>query len=57
MVELNQKFSALKEEIYAWKKLETELEDLRELAQDVSAFHNLDAEAELTAMLSEQVAD
>jgi hypothetical protein len=27
-----------------------------ELAQDVSAFHNLDAEAELTAMLSEQVA-
>jgi hypothetical protein len=27
-----------------------------ELAQDVSAFHNIDAEAELTAMLSEQVA-
>jgi hypothetical protein len=26
------------------------------LAQDVSAFHNIDAEAELTAMLSEQVA-
>jgi hypothetical protein len=28
-----------------------------ELAQDVSAFHNIDAEAELTAMLSEQVAE
>ena len=27
-----------------------------ELAQDVSAFHNIDAEAELTALLSEQVA-
>lgn len=27
-----------------------------ELAQDVSAFHNIDAEAELTAILSEQVA-
>lgn len=27
-----------------------------ELAQDVSAFHNIDAEAELTGMLSEQVA-
>ena len=27
-----------------------------ELAQDVSAFHNLDAEAELTAILSEQIA-
>jgi hypothetical protein len=27
-----------------------------ELAQDVSAFHNIDAEAELTAMLSEQIA-
>jgi len=27
-----------------------------EMAQDVSAFHNIDAEAELTAMLSEQVA-
>jgi hypothetical protein len=27
-----------------------------ELAQDVSAFHNLDAEAELTALLSEQMA-
>jgi hypothetical protein len=27
-----------------------------ELAQDVSAFHNIDAEAELTSMLSEQVA-
>jgi hypothetical protein len=27
-----------------------------ELAQDVSAFHSIDAEAELTAMLSEQVA-
>jgi hypothetical protein len=27
-----------------------------ELAQDVNAFHNIDAEAELTAMLSEQVA-
>ena len=27
-----------------------------ELAQDVAAFHNIDAEAELTAMLSEQVA-
>lgn len=27
-----------------------------ELAQDVSVFHNIDAEAELTAMLSEQVA-
>ncbi len=27
-----------------------------ELAQDVSAFHNINAEAELTAMLSEQVA-
>jgi len=27
-----------------------------ELAQDVSAFHNLDAEAELTALLSEQIA-
>jgi hypothetical protein len=28
-----------------------------ELAQDVSAFHNIDAEAELTAMLSEQAAE
>ena len=27
-----------------------------ELAQDVSAFHNIDAEAELTALLSEQIA-
>ena len=27
-----------------------------ELAQDVSAFHNIDAEAELTAILSEQIA-
>ena len=27
-----------------------------ELAQDVAAFHNIDAEAELTALLSEQVA-
>ena len=27
-----------------------------ELAQDVSAFHNIDAEAELTALLSEEVA-
>jgi hypothetical protein len=27
-----------------------------EMAQDVSAFHNIDAEAELTALLSEQVA-
>jgi hypothetical protein len=27
-----------------------------ELAQDVSAFHNIDAEAELTALLSEQMA-
>jgi hypothetical protein len=27
-----------------------------DLAQDVSAFHNIDAEAELTALLSEQVA-
>lgn len=27
-----------------------------ELAQDVNAFHNIDAEAELTAMLSEQIA-
>jgi len=27
-----------------------------ELAQDVAAFHNIDAEAELTAMLSEQIA-
>ena len=28
-----------------------------ELAQDVSAFHNIDAEAELTAILSEQIAE
>ena len=27
-----------------------------EMAQDVAAFHNIDAEAELTALLSEQVA-
>ena len=27
-----------------------------ELAQDVSAFHNIDAEAELTALLTEQIA-
>ena len=27
-----------------------------EMAQDVSAFHNIDVEAELTALLSEQIA-
>jgi len=36
MVELNQRFAALKEEIESWEELEKEFDDLRELAQDTA---------------------